>query len=214
MEKTPAAAPQQADRMRQYYRVQAQLYEATRWSFLFGRRELQYLMRLSTHNTQTLLEVGCGTGYNLQKLAAQHPDMRLVGVDVSPDMLRVAAEKTAPFGGRVRLIESLYAPGVDLDLGAQPSVVLLSYCLTMINPGWESVLDRALDDLPPGGKIAVVDFHDSPVGAFRWWMRQNHVRMDGHLLPALRQRFRPVFARVRPAYFGLWRYFLFVGKKM
>lgn len=214
MEKTRTDAPRQADQMRQYYRVQARLYEATRWSFLFGRRELQYLMRLSALNTQTLLEVGCGTGYNLHKLADQHPNMRLVGVDVSPDMLRVASAKTAPFAQRVRLVESLYAPGVDLGLEAQPNIVLMSYCLTMINPGWESVLDRALDDLPRGGKIAVVDFHHSPVGAFRWWMRQNHVRMDGHLLPALRQRFRPVFSRVRPAYFGLWHYFLFVGKKM
>ena len=200
--------------MRQYYQVQARLYEATRWSFLFGRRELQHLVRPSTHNAQTLLEVGCGTGYNLQKLAGQHPNMRLVGVDVSPDMLRVAAAKTAQFGGRVRLVENLYAPGVDLNLEAQPNVVLLSYCLTMINPGWESVLDRARADLPPGGKIAVVDFHDSPAAPFRWWMRQNHVRMEGHLLPALSARFRPVFERVRPAYFGLWRYFLFVGEKI
>lgn len=213
MENTRFLAAQQAGQMRQYYRTQAQIYEATRWSFLFGRAEICRLLKLPMLGNQTLLEVGCGTGHNLRRLAGQHLNMNFVGVDVSPDMLSVAATRTARFAERVRLVEKMYAPGIDLGLSEKPDIVLFSYALTMMNPGWESALDRALGDLPPGGKIAVVDFHDSPAPAFRWWMRQNHVRMDGHLLPALQARFQPMLEQVRPTYWGLWRHFLFVGKK-
>ena len=42
-----------------------------------------------------VLDVGCGTGYLLRRLAAQVPDAgaRFVGVDLAPRMLQVAAER-------------------------------------------------------------------------------------------------------------------------
>lgn len=41
----------------------------------------------------------------------------------------------------------------------------------------------------------------------------NHVRMEGHLLPWLERRTRPVCCRVRRAYGGLWRYFQYLGTR-
>jgi hypothetical protein len=38
---------------------------------------------------------------------------------------------------------------------------VFSYCLSMIDPGWQQALDAALCDLQPGGLLAVVDFHDT-----------------------------------------------------
>ena len=40
-----------------------------------------------------------------------------------------------------------------------------------------------------------------------------HVRMDGQLLPLLRENFTPVIDQIRPAYGGVWDYGLFVGRK-
>lgn len=65
----------------------------------------------------------------------------------------------------------------------------------------------------PGGSLAVVDFHGSRHGWFRRWMQANHVRMDEHLLPVLKAGFYADMASVRPAYGGLWQYFLFLGRR-
>jgi S-adenosylmethionine-diacylgycerolhomoserine-N-methlytransferase len=92
-------------------------------------------------------------------------------------------------------------------------VVLFSYSLSMFNPGCEGAIEQAYDDLKPGGYIAVVDFHDTASNWFRRWMGRHHVRMEGHLLPLLEERFEIKTLEVRRAYGGLWRYFLFVGQK-
>lgn len=202
----------QVARVQQYYRLHARLYEATRWSFLFGRNRLLEYLQLPRESKKTVLEAGCGTGHNLSVLAHRHPQLTLAGVDVSTDMLQVAASRLRSYHPRIQLIEMPYAPGSPA-LPFQPDVVLFSYCLTMINPGWEEALQRAGADLAPGGQIAVVDFHGSAFGFFRRWMGMNHVRMEEHLLPALEARFATVHKEVRRAYGGLWTYFLYIGLK-
>jgi S-adenosylmethionine-diacylgycerolhomoserine-N-methlytransferase len=195
--------------MRHYYRWHARIYDATRWAFLFGRHALLKKLFINDLAEKNLLEIGCGTGHNLRWLAQNRPNWGLAGVDVSPDMLAQAA-KAAP---RATLVERAYGTAGWLP-PCVPDGVLFSYALTMFNPGWEAAIERAWADLPAGGRIAVVDFHDTPSSAFGWWMRQNHVRMEGHLLPFLQAHFHTEQLEVRPAWLGLWRYFLFVGVKM
>jgi S-adenosylmethionine-diacylgycerolhomoserine-N-methlytransferase len=83
----------------------------------------------------------------------------------------------------------------------------------MFNPGWEKAIECAHMDLRPGGIIAVVDFHDTPFPQFRRWMRFNHVRMNGHLLPTLMTGFKRRLTEIRRAYSGWWTYLLFIGEK-
>src|SRR5499426_387897 len=40
-----------------------------------------------------LLDVGCGPGLLLAKLAAKYPELRLAGLDIAPEMIRVATER-------------------------------------------------------------------------------------------------------------------------
>jgi S-adenosylmethionine-diacylgycerolhomoserine-N-methlytransferase len=206
------SSSEQATTIQGYYRLHARIYDLTRWTFLFGRREILKRLQWPVDTEETLLEVGCGTGYNLRRFATRFPKCKLIGVDVSTDMLEQASKNLAPFSGRVHFIEQPYAPGA-FQLEQQPDVVLCAYSLTMFNPGWEEALARAYADLPVGGKIAVVDFHQSPSRFFTWWMGKNHVRMDGHLLPYLETHFHPIFKVVRKAYGGVWAYMLFVGEK-
>jgi S-adenosylmethionine-diacylgycerolhomoserine-N-methlytransferase len=84
----------------------------------------------------------------------------------------------------------------------------------MINPGWEHVIRCAYDDLAPGGLFTVVDFHDSTQPLFKWWMRENHVRMDGHLLPELTSKCKSETVEIHKAYIGMWEYLLFIGQKV
>lgn len=200
----------QTDFIRHYYRGHAGIYDLTRWAFLFGRQEL--LEQLPGREEQYLAEVGCGTGRNLRQLGRMHPRWRLTGVDVSPDMLTMAARATALFGHRVSLLEEPFGAGT---FGAQdsPDIVLFSYSLTMFNPGWEEAILQARAALKPGGHIAVVDFHDTNSRPLRWWMDRHRVRLDGHLLPYLEAQFQPRLSEVHKAWGGMWQYFLFIGQK-
>lgn len=200
----------QTHTMRRYYKWHAAIYDATRWSFLFGRSEI--LNHLPAGKEQLLVEVGCGTGHNLRQLALRHSGWRLAGIDVSPDMLTRASKVTASWSRRVQLFEQPYGHG-NFHLPETPDIILFSYSLTMFNPGWEAAIEQAWHDLKPGGHIAVVDFHDTPAPPFRWWMERNHVRMDGHLLPVLEARFQPVWQEIKGAWGGLWRYMMFVGSR-
>jgi len=190
----------QAQNMRRYYQWHATVYDATRWTFLFGRKAL--LHHLPAGAGQFVVEVGCGTGHNIRLMARRHPDWRFAGIDVSPDMLAQASKATATFSRRVQLFGQPYGAGT-FHLPEAPDVILFSYALTMFNPGWEAAIEQAWQDLKPGGHIAVVDFHDTPAPTFRWWMQQNHVRMDGHLLPVLEAKFRPVWREVHSAWGGI-----------
>ncbi len=189
-----------------YYRFHARIYDATRWSFLFGRTAvLEALPAAPAH----ILEVGCGTGRNLAWLARRHPRARLTGLDLAPAMLARARRRLAPFGTRIQLEERAYG----VAPGGPPAydLVLFSYALSMFNPGWEAALAAARADLRPGGWLAVVDFHATPRRWFERWMGVNHVRMQGHLRPVLQRDFLARTDEVRPAYGGLWSYLLFVG---
>jgi S-adenosylmethionine-diacylgycerolhomoserine-N-methlytransferase len=192
-----------------YYRWQSVIYDATRWSFLFGRSAV--LDRVaSLVEPKRILEVGCGTGRNLAELARRFPKAQLTGLDVSADMLALTEKKMAAEGERVKLVKRRYdAPlsqgGFDL--------VLCSYALSMFNPGWEESMDCAVRDLAPGGLFALVDFHDSRFQWFRRWMGLNHVRMESHLVSGLKQRFETVIEERYAAYGGIWEWTIYVGKK-
>jgi S-adenosylmethionine-diacylgycerolhomoserine-N-methlytransferase len=210
MNATEKQATAQPQTMQRYYRWHARIYDATRWAFLFGRRRL--LRLLPQKPALRLAEIGCGTGFNLRRLAQQHPDWQLTGIDVSRHMLDRAFQALKPYSQRVFLLEKNYGKG-HFRLKEPADVVLFSYALTMFNPGFEGAIEQAYDDLRPGGCIAVVDFHDTPFDWFRRWMGLNHVRMEGHLLPVLEQYFEPKTCQVRRAFGGLWRYVVFVGVK-
>ncbi|HQC71300.1 MAG TPA: class I SAM-dependent methyltransferase [Candidatus Competibacteraceae bacterium] len=203
-----SAATTTEQTLARYYRLHARLYDATRWSFLFGRSDLQARIA-ALRSPQRILEIGCGTGRNLARLAHCFPAAQLIGLDLSADMLARARTHLRQHRSRVILRQQIYsqplapAPGFDL--------IVLSYCLSMINPGWEQVIRSARQDLMADGLMAVVDFHDTRWPAFRRWMAVNHVRMEGQLLPELQTHFQPLDSAVRRAYGGAWRYLRFIG---
>jgi S-adenosylmethionine-diacylgycerolhomoserine-N-methlytransferase len=191
-----------------YYRLHAPVYDATRWSFLFGRNQLiRQIMKVAS--PRNILEVGCGTGTNLRRLARLCPEATLTGIDASSDMLSLCRKKLRAWQERVTLQQGFYPENVVIP--TKPDLILFSYSLSMFNPGWEEALQNTSADLKPGGIIAVADLHLTPSAAFRKWMGINHVRMEGHLYPALKHRFTTVWEEILPAYGGIWRYFLFVG---
>jgi len=144
------------DRM---YRRQRYIYDLSRKFYLLGRDEA--ISRLRPAPGDKVLEIGCGTGRNLIKLAQTYPEARLFGVDVSREMLATAAASTARAGltSRIALAQ---ADATALDprgiFGcANFERVMISYALSMIPP-WREALAQALDVVAPGGSLEIVDF--------------------------------------------------------
>lgn len=204
----PDSATQAQSTIAQYYRFHARIYDLTRWTFLRGRESL---VRLAAAHCQPqdLLEVGCGTGKNLLHLGRLFPEAQLWGLDLSPHMLAQARQKLQSLRQRTAFVQAAYDRPVS---PGRFDLVVFSYALSMFNPGWDEALLTASHDLSPGGAIAVADFHDSPSPRFKSWMGFNHVRLDSHLLPSLRNLFPSGEWSVHPACGGLWSYFLFVGR--
>ncbi len=204
----PPGSPHALER---YYALHARVYDATRWSFLFGRDLILELAAGAQPHPARILEIGCGTGRNLVRLARLFPHAHLTGVDLAPSMLAVARRRTAPYGPRISLRAQAY--DAPLDPTNRFDLVLCSYALTMFNPGFAPAITAAHADLAPGGYFAFVDFHASRHRWFTRWMGVNHVRMEGHLRPLLQSTFAPVIDEVHSAYGGLWDYALFLGRR-
>ncbi len=199
----------QSAKMERYYRLHSHIYDYTRWSFLFGRKNI-IGMAADFVTPRRILEVGCGTGANLSILAKTFPDASITGVDISDSMLNKSRRRLKQYGARIELLNYNYNRPVRRGCY---DLVLFSYTLTMVNPGWQEALNAATADLAPGGCLAAVDFHRGGSSWFSSWMSVNHVRMEGELLPWMTQIFDPLFQSECKAYGGLWQYFYFIGSK-
>jgi len=160
------------DRM---YRRQRHIYDLSRKFYLLGRDEA--IACLDAGPGDRVLEIGCGTGRNLVKLARAYPEARLFGLDVSREMLASAAAAVtrAGFSARVALGRG-DATAFDPETlfgRAEFERVMISYTLSMIPP-WRDALERALDVLSPGGSLHLVDFGDCAglPGPFRTGLRR------------------------------------------
>jgi S-adenosylmethionine-diacylgycerolhomoserine-N-methlytransferase len=146
------------DRM---YRRQRHIYDLSRKFYLLGRDEA--IAGLRPAPGDKVLEIGCGTGRNLVKLAQAYPEARLFGVDVSREMLTTAAGSTARAGlaSRIALAQADATAFDPQGLFGCASFerVMISYALSMI-PRWREALAQALDVVAPSGSLQIVDFGD------------------------------------------------------
>lgn len=159
------------------YRYQRLVYDATRAYYLLGRDLL--IAELAPPPEARVLEIACGTGRNLTKIAARYPGRRLYGFDISREMLRTARAK---LGRRAWLAEAdaCRFDGQALFQTSAFDRIVISYAVSMI-PDWQGAIRTAARHLAPGGTLHIVDFHDQSglPRAFRrvlWaWLARFHV---------------------------------------
>jgi S-adenosylmethionine-diacylgycerolhomoserine-N-methlytransferase len=194
-----------------YYRYHAKIYDLSRWAFLFGRKEM--VAEIAALKPKRVLEVGCGTGKNLIELKKLAPEIECIGIDASRDMLEIAKSKSKSHS--IQWVTSTY-PSEQCDKviqqGGVPDVILFSYALSMFNPGWESGLERAHQQVDKLGYVCVVDFHDSCYEWFRTWMSMNHVRMQAHLLPKIQELGEVQKVQQKSGLGGLWIWMMAISR--
>ncbi len=109
----------------------------------------EVLERLHLTGGETVLDAGCGTGKLTRQLAERLPRGRVLALDASADMLRVARAELASYGGRVQLV---HAALPALPLGMPVDAILSTATLH-----W--VLDHPatyrafLGAIRPGGQL-------------------------------------------------------------
>ncbi len=158
-----AAAPERgaAGLMDAMYRHQRHIYDASRKFYLLGRDRL--IDGLSPPPGGTVLEIGCGTGRNLIRIAQAYPGRACFGLDVSAEMLATARQSV----GRVGLSDRIILKQADATAFDPQALfgqagfdrIVISYALSMIPP-WRGVIEEALRRLSPGGELHIVDFGD------------------------------------------------------
>ncbi len=221
-------APQHADRLEQFYRGQADGYDAFRERLLPGRREL--IQALPLRPGAVWIDLGGGTARNLLYAGPALAHLAQVHViDLSPSLLGIARRRAEAAGWDNVEVTHADATAVDLPDGCA-DIVTCSYALTMI-PDWFAAIDEAHRLLSPGGVIGVVDFYVSrPVAAplvqhaaitrhfWPWWFSHSHVQLHPDHLAYLQRRFTTralVEARTPLPYLPVGRvpYYRFVGQK-
>lgn len=145
--------------MNRIYRHQRFIYDATRKYYLLGRDRL--IADLGARDGARVLEIGCGTGRNLILAARTYPGALCFGIDLSTEMLATAARAISRAGLASR-ISVAQGDATEFDPVAlfgtgQFERIFISYSLSMIPP-WQSVIDKAVSHLAPGGELRIIDF--------------------------------------------------------
>lgn len=154
-----AAASNDAVRMDRHYRYQRFIYDGTRTHYLIGRKHLVGDLKVPAGGT--VLEIGCGTAWNLRRVARRYPLARIFGVDVSSSMLKTAAASVRRHGLEDRItLRQGDATNFDCkSLFGEQAIdrIFFSYALSMI-PRWQEALAHSAGFLAPGGSLHIVDF--------------------------------------------------------
>lgn len=167
--------------IRNVYGKRARFYDFTaNLYYLLGFRELWYRKKavaaLQLELGDTVVEVGCGTGLNFGLLrAAVGPAGRIVGVDLTPEMLEKARERAEREGWEN--VELVCSDAAAYDFPEGVGGVISTFALTLV-PEFDDLIRRGAEALSPGGRWVVADLK-LPDG----WSR--------HLLPLLLPLFRP-----------------------
>lgn len=191
----PTDEAQTKSNMDNMYRWTRHIYDITRKYYLLGRDQM--IDSIDATEGEYVCEVGCGTARNLIKIAQKYPKAHFYGLDASDEMLKTAqnnidqADMTSVVTLKQGFSQS-FEPKTLFGIEHPLNKIVFSYALSIIPP-WQESIDHALDLLPSGGEIHIVDFDDQedlPKLLRRvifWWLRLFHVYHKPEIMDYLKR---------------------------
>jgi ubiquinone/menaquinone biosynthesis C-methylase UbiE len=167
--------PAEQDMVAKYGRL-APEYDA-RWSFYVEATTRETLARLRLRPTDRVLDVGCGTGALLRRLAESHPAELLTGVDPVPEMLAVARRRL-PAEVELREGWAERLPFADEQLDVVVSCNMFHYIQRPVE-----ALREMRRVLRTGGRLVVTDWCDDYLACrvCGWYLRlSGHAEIKVH----------------------------------
>lgn len=184
--------PSPFERMEAMYRYQRYFYDATRKYYLLGRDRL--IDEMPVRDGDKVVEIGCGTGRNLNMLAARYPAAKFYGLDASTAMLETATANASRYGIDNVVYRGALAGDFRFDrtfsVDCKFDIAYFSYSISMI-PDWKQAIMNAIENVRPGGLIYIVDFYDQRElppwfrVVLKAWLRRFHVQFWDQLIPYL-----------------------------
>jgi len=145
---------------------------------------------LDVGERDTVLEMGCGPGAALSALASGTPAGRIIGVDLSPDMIALAGRRNrrAVARGKIELYQASFTA-----LPFEPETVdrILAVNVVYFFPAGSAALEEARRVLRPGGVMAVFATDRASMQRFAFARPDTHRLFDAdELVACLRQGFQ------------------------
>lgn len=156
------------------YRRAAGSYDR-RWERLSLPLRRRVVEQLALRPGDTVLDVACGTGLTFDLLErAVGPSGRVIGIDLSPDMLGRARERVATRGwDNVTLIE---APVDEAEISARADAAVFVFAHDVMRT--PAAVSNVVASVKPGGIVASTGLKEGP----RWLIPLNAaVRAFSHV---------------------------------
>lgn len=126
-----------------------------RWFIKDVRYRRRLIEKLDLKEEDTVLDIGCGTGWNFEYLQRKIGEKGcVIGLDLTPAMLRKAKERVKRNGWEN--IELIQGDALRLPLRRKFDAVLSTYVMSLVSP-YEKGLSEAVRVLVEGGRMGILD---------------------------------------------------------
>ncbi len=156
------------DRLQQEYKNLARIYDQ-RWEFYTNAtisKTMEHIrnlpISLPIHNYDNyslkelkILEIGCGTGALTMQLLQHFPNAQIFGIDLSSDMLNLAAQKLADYQPRLRLSKQ---DATNLNFSKDSFDLIISSSVWHYLAEPKTVLEHIHRVLKPKGYLLINDW--------------------------------------------------------
>ncbi len=163
------------DKIRDLYNQTARQYQKKYEKSLYWYEETlkKTIDYLEKYPADTVIDIGCGPGHILRRLAARFPKIRFIGVDFSAEMIRIAEASAPPPNVRFEQSDAVSWIRRRLEEAHPRERVLCLVIGAMEFYGPEDDFTLAVRDLWRGvGKGALlITFHNASLLG-RYWIRR------------------------------------------
>lgn len=135
-------------------------YESNRLAGWYKAHNDIILEHMNPAHGDTLLDIGCGTGYLIRRVLSEVPGTTAIGVDLSPGMIGTATSCAGTLSDRARfLCDDWETPGPDLRALLGEGRATHAVCASVLHYFSDPVdaLRRCRAGLAPGGALYLLE---------------------------------------------------------